>query len=190
MKSRIAKKSGHLFSIFQKKLLRGTEQANRANFEQQGRATWARQRGWERAARTGSAARHAGLSAELGQTGSSGLTRHGAELLVSCSRPESRTRVDGTTANQWVGDGRQPGQDGPNARTKLCNEELPVQRDQGLGTSIRQRADRPLERPAGGAGCSRVGWTAATTHDTWLTSRGTPPPATRAPHDVRRWVDR
>ena len=43
---------------------RGTEQVNRASFERQGRATWASQRGWEHAARTGSAARHAGQSAE------------------------------------------------------------------------------------------------------------------------------
>jgi hypothetical protein len=29
----------------------------------------------------------------------------------------------------------------------LCKGELPVQRDQGLGTSIRQRTDWPLEPP-------------------------------------------
>ena len=53
----------------------------------------------------------------------------------------------------------------------LCRE-LPAAGDQGLGTWIRQRTDRPHEQPAGAAGCLWVGWTSVTTHDTKLTDWG------------------
>src|SRR5438132_433897 len=65
---------------------------------------------------------------------------------------------------------RESCQDGPSARTKLVKGELPAERDQGLGTWIRQRTDRPHERPAGAAGFSWVGWTSGATHDTKLTA--------------------
>jgi hypothetical protein len=74
-------------------------------------------------------------------------------LLASRSMPLSRERMAGTTANLHVSDGPTPGQDGPNARTKLLQRELPVERDQGLVTGIRQRTDRPLQQPAGTTGC-------------------------------------
>ncbi len=64
----------------------------------------------------------------------------------------SRTRVAGTTANPHASDGHTSGQDGPSARTKLLQRELPVERDQGLVTGIRQRTDRPLQQPAGNGG--------------------------------------
>jgi hypothetical protein len=66
--------------------------------------------------------------------------------------------------------------------------ELPAERDQGLGTWIRQRNDRPLEQPAGEADRSRVGWTSGVTHDTWLRGRGTTSPAAPALSGVKRWV--
>ena len=66
--------------------------------------------------------------------------------------------------------------------------ELPAERDQGLGTWIRQRNDRPLEQPAGEADRSRVGWTSGVTHDTWLGGRGMTLPAAPAPSGVKRWV--
>src|SRR5271170_2997497 len=68
----------------------------------------------------------------------------------------------GTTAEGCVWDGRESWQDGPGTRSKLVREP-PAARDQGLGTSIRQRTDRPHEEPAlvtraarGWAGLPRV----------------------------------
>jgi hypothetical protein len=60
----IAIGKGHSYRIVVSDLLLGTEQKNRADFEREGRATWASPRGWERMARTGSATQHAGQSAE------------------------------------------------------------------------------------------------------------------------------
>src|SRR5208337_2346014 len=54
----------------------------------------------------------------------------------------------GTTAEGCVWDGRESCQDGPGARSKLVREP-PAAGDQGLGTSIRQRTDRPHEEPVG-----------------------------------------
>jgi hypothetical protein len=61
----------------------------------------------------------------------------------------------------------------PACTGKAPRLELPAERDQGLGTWIRQRNHRPLEQPASEADRSRVGWTSGVTHDTWLRSRGT-----------------
>jgi hypothetical protein len=168
----------------------GTEQEKRAIFGREGGATWASERGREPAARTEDATRHAGQSAESGPARNGGLTWRGASLLARRSRPVSRARGDGTTANRHISEGREPGQDGPSARTELLKRELPRERDQGLETCLRQRIDRPLEQPAGGAGCSRVGWTSATPRDTWLADGQTTWPTTAAPPNVRRWVGR
>ena len=94
----------------------------------------------------------------------------------------------GTTAEGCELDGRESRQDGPGARTKLV-VELPAAGDQGLGTSIRQRTDRPHEEPAlatrahhGWAGLPRAltpgGSRAGERLQQWL----------EAPTNVRRWV--
>ena len=84
--------------------LHGTAQQNSAIFAQEGSATWDGGCVSGRAARTGGAARHAGQCAESGAARSSGVTRRGAELPTARSRPLSRTREDGTTANRCVWD--------------------------------------------------------------------------------------
>ena len=85
------------------------------------------------------------------------MTWSAAELLASPSRTLSRACLPGTTANPHVSDGHTPAQDGPNARTKLVQKELPVERDQGLGVWIHERTDRPLEPFVGVSDGSRVG---------------------------------
>jgi hypothetical protein len=146
----------------------GTEQENSASFEREGGATWASGGGLEGTARTGGAARHAAQRAELRQSGCNGLTWCGVELLVRRSRPVSRARAELNHRQRARLDVREPCQDDPSTRTKLLLG-VAGSRGPGPGDLDPQRTDRPHERPAGAAGCSWVGWTSVTTHDTKLT---------------------
>ena len=73
---------------------------------------------------------------------------------------------------------------------KAPHEELPAERDQGLGTWIRERTDRPLEQARGRDGLLEGGLDFRSDSRRWQLGRRTTSLAAFASAGVRRWVGR